>query len=290
MSYPVKEVRRPAALSGQYNGQLNSSIMTIIDGLENGPDVKLVKVAARAWVAMTQTAHKDGITLKAVGVYDSYRPYEVQKSIFLQRFTTSPVSNTRRYWQGRYWYLRPGMALAAVPGTSNHGWGLAVDTGSERDGDPSAESISTPAINWLKANADSFGFSWEVQSEPWHLRYYAGDNIPQRVLAYEKGTQAEPPTPPARIKHMEPVVSLKVTLPALGPGDQGGLVKTAQKLMVDHFNQKLTYTGVMDEATVKAVNNIKTLMGLNRDGIIGTKVWTFMLDQTFGDKRVVPIN
>jgi hypothetical protein len=36
-------------------------------------------------------------------------------------------------------------------------------------------------LEWLLANADWFGFSWELQSEPWHLRYYVGDRVPLKV-------------------------------------------------------------------------------------------------------------
>ncbi|SNR34309.1 D-alanyl-D-alanine carboxypeptidase family protein [Blastococcus mobilis] len=63
-------------------------------------------------------------------------------------------------------------ALAAVPGTSNHGWGLAVDLcgGIERFG--------TPQYDWMKANAGRFGFlhpDWAEpgngREEPWHWEY-----------------------------------------------------------------------------------------------------------------------
>jgi hypothetical protein len=63
-------------------------------------------------------------------------------------------------------------ALAAVPGTSNHGWGLAVDLcgGIER--------FDTPQYTWLKANAGRFGFlhpDWAEpgrgREEPWHWEY-----------------------------------------------------------------------------------------------------------------------
>jgi cell wall-associated NlpC family hydrolase len=63
-------------------------------------------------------------------------------------------------------------ALAAVPGTSNHGWGLAVDLcgGIERFG--------TPQYQWMKANSGRFGFlhpDWAEpgngREEPWHWEY-----------------------------------------------------------------------------------------------------------------------
>jgi LAS superfamily LD-carboxypeptidase LdcB len=62
--------------------------------------------------------------------------------------------------------------LAAVPGTSNHGWGLAVDLcgGIERFG--------TPQYGWMLANAGRFGFvhpGWadpgNGREEPWHWEY-----------------------------------------------------------------------------------------------------------------------
>jgi LAS superfamily LD-carboxypeptidase LdcB len=65
------------------------------------------------------------------------------------------------------------MAMLAVPGTSKHNLGIAIDIAN----------ANGKRLEWLKANAVSFGFSWEVvPSEPWHLRYVCGDNKPQRVL------------------------------------------------------------------------------------------------------------
>ena len=66
-------------------------------------------------------------------------------------------------------------ALAAVPGTSNHGWGLAVDLCGGVDG------FGTPQYRWMQQNAGRFGFvhpSWadpgQGREEPWHWEYAAG--------------------------------------------------------------------------------------------------------------------
>ncbi len=64
--------------------------------------------------------------------------------------------------------------LAAVPGTSNHGWGTAVDLcGGIQD-------FGTPTHGWMQANAPLHGFfhpSWAQQSgskpEAWHWEYGA---------------------------------------------------------------------------------------------------------------------
>jgi LAS superfamily LD-carboxypeptidase LdcB len=70
----------------------------------------------------------------------------------------------------------------AVPGTSNHNLGIAIDIAH----------ASGARLAWLLKNAQDFGFSWEVQSEPWHLRYVAGDNVPLRVKEWlaNKPTEA----------------------------------------------------------------------------------------------------
>ncbi|MGY1827150.1 MULTISPECIES: D-alanyl-D-alanine carboxypeptidase family protein [unclassified Blastococcus] len=63
-------------------------------------------------------------------------------------------------------------ALAAVPGTSNHGWGLAVDLCG------GVQSFGTPQYAWMEANAGRFGYlhpTWADQGngreEPWHWEY-----------------------------------------------------------------------------------------------------------------------
>lgn len=193
MAFPVHSVALPSSLGGQTNGKLDHSILISTPGQLGGPIVRLVDVAARAWQALAGTAEQEGIILKASGPFDSFRPYEVQEKIFLQRFTTTPLAGRpSRQWRGQTWYLKPGMALAAVPGTSNHGWGLAVDTGTELDGDAGTESIDQRTLDWLLRNAARFGFSWEVQSEPWHIRYFTGDNVPPAVRSWHGGAQPTP--------------------------------------------------------------------------------------------------
>ena len=51
-------------------------------------------------------------------------------------------------------------ALAAVPGTSNHGWGLAVDLCG------GIQNFGTPHYTWMKANAGRFGFLHPDWAEP----------------------------------------------------------------------------------------------------------------------------
>lgn len=54
--------------------------------------------------------------------------------------------------------------LAAAPGTSNHGIGLAVDLNSSAKG----------VYSWLSKNAHKYGFIRTVASEKWHWEHRVG--------------------------------------------------------------------------------------------------------------------
>lgn len=193
MTFPVVTIRRSALLTGQTNGKLTDSILVNIPGLAGGPTIRLITPAARSWKAMQAHARVDGHVLKATSASDSFRPYSVQESIFRQRYTTTVLAGRpSRVWNGVRWYQKPNTAAAAVPGTSNHGWACAVDTGTELDGDAGTEAIDKATLDWLLKHAADYGWSWELQSEPWHLHYFAGDTIPAAVLAFE---HSAPPIP-----------------------------------------------------------------------------------------------
>jgi hypothetical protein len=184
----------PACLDGQTNGKLDASLLVATPGLAGGPTVRLVEPAARAWRALTAAAAAAGHTLKVTSSADSYRTYAQQVATFTSRYQLDPIPDRPfRLWDSdnsgtpEKWWQKPNTAPAAVPGTSNHGWGLAVDTGEERDGDTGTESIDQATLNWLVAHELAYGFSHELQVEPWHIRYWAGDAIPAAVLDYEMG-------------------------------------------------------------------------------------------------------
>jgi hypothetical protein len=71
-----------------------------------------------------------GWTPEPTSAGDCYRSYENQERVFLQRYTpqatgSGPLGDVR-FWNGVR-YVRVTGAAAAVPGTSNHGWAIAVD-------------------------------------------------------------------------------------------------------------------------------------------------------------------
>jgi len=175
MKYQVTDLRLPAVLKGAENGRLPVSVLVDITG-----GGKLVSPAARAWEAMHAEAMSGVGTkpFKPTSSADAYRSFPQQLAGFIARFLDAPGPNTTtttRTHLGKKWYLKKGMAPMATPGTSNHGWGLAVDIWS----------ANGQRLDWMMQNIAKFGWSWEVQSEPWHIRYVAGDAIPQAVLEFE---------------------------------------------------------------------------------------------------------
>lgn len=138
------------------------------------------------------------------------RSLQQQTTLFLQRMTPtySPNVNTtvdqRTVYldqrdihpdliPGRRWYKRKGVAACASPGKSNHGWYAADDTALELDGDPDAEGVSEAFIRWLVPIAHTFGWTWELQSEPWHLSWIGGDEVPLVAQAILKKNGIQPP-------------------------------------------------------------------------------------------------
>jgi len=198
MAYPVRSMTKSRLLTGQFNGHLPPSVLSSTPGQIGGATVTLITPAARGWRALCAAAKKAGHTLKTNAPSSSYRTYDEQEDIFRARYVpwftrhTSGEIRTKT-WLGRTWWHQSG-AVAAVPGQSNHGWASAVDTGEERDGDRWAEPLDNATLSWLIANEEKFGFSHEIQSEPWHLRWFSGDVIPAAVLAYEKTLKTPPET------------------------------------------------------------------------------------------------
>ena len=82
------------------------------------------------------------------------------------------VTDSYRDYDGQVAVRAAKPTLAAVPGTSNHGWGVALDL---CDG---IQSFGTPQHRWMQDSAMAFGFfhpSWAQaggsKPEPWHWEF-----------------------------------------------------------------------------------------------------------------------
>lgn len=103
--------------------------------------------AARGWWHLHNAYEREFGT--PMCVTDSYRSYDSQEQLYA---------------------VKPG--LAATPGSSNHGWGLALDLCG------GVESFSSAQYGWLFQNGARYGWvnpGWAQVSgsrpEPWHWEY-----------------------------------------------------------------------------------------------------------------------
>ena len=175
MFYPVVAVKFCKHLVGKKPSEIGVDILKKCSG-----GGKMELCAADAWNAMVLAAAKDNVVLKPTSIGDQYRSIEQQTRSFLQRYQKEPVTNSStRTWNGVKWWLKKGFAPLAAPNDdaktcSRHMLGLAVDVAN----------ANGKILGWLLKNETKYGFSHEIQSEPWHIRYVAGNNSPQPVQDY----------------------------------------------------------------------------------------------------------
>lgn len=316
MAFPiVTPFLHPQPLSGRLNGLLPNNVL-----VEVGPSGRLEVTTARCWRALVADAAEEGFAL--TWTYGGcYRSLQEQEQLFLRRYTPDYLAGRNTYvsqrtWNGARWFKLLGVAAVATPGTSNHGWGLAVDVALDNDpsdgvGPNDAVSI-TPALPWLVANAPLYGFSWESQAEPWHIRYVAGDAIPAAALNFEAVVVALPYTQPVQPSWTQPVVEEAVVVdevvvkippydaaggmfslwtvvakPICGVGvnDVGEHVKYLQDVLRYWCGQHhVTVDGKFGEQTRAAVVAVQRFCGLTADGWVGPKTWV-VIDKVATDAK-----
>lgn len=216
-----------------------------------------------------------------LGIGNSWRSSAQQKSTFLSRYTTSKVSNTSVTYNGKKYYLKPGMAPAAPPERSYHegtvdGYSVAVDFYN-----------ANPAINWVKANCKRYGMKYVMHGdkliEPWH---YQPVEFPDSRSTYNSnparyklqtfklpkeggGGTAQPVEP------KPPVSGGKTTLPAPPPtlkvdSDNTDNVRWLQQLMEDVGWHTGDVDGLFGEQTRQSVIRMQQAVGATPlDGVYG---------------------
>lgn len=243
MDLPTVSVKMPASLAGQQNGKLPASLL-VQPGFPGRPLARMHTLAAEAWSVMARDVKNQfQEVLSVTSTPDAYRTYAQQQTTFLARYTTTRLpGRPTKIWNGVTYWQKPGTAMAATPGTSNHGWGLAADTCLWRDNQPVAITANWPMFSWLLLNAFRYGLSWESDAEPWHLRYWAGDNVPAAV---------RPPAPPPITGDDEEVFIqfARSINPNLGPGEVFAIYTNGTKIWQ------------INDGTLTAAQNLAALGG-----------------------------
>jgi hypothetical protein len=177
--------------------------------------------AARAFNALDQASRQRyGVALHPLGHMSSYRTYAQQVHLW------------QLYKSGRG-------NLAAYPGQSNHGWGLAVD-------------FATTHMRWIVDQIGApFGWSksWsDAQSEWWHIRYRPGVWAGQTRGGGGGGR------------------------PTLTLGARGQNVIALQRDLNRH-GIRVAADGIFGPHTAAAVRGFQAMHGLVADGIAGPLTW-----------------
>jgi LAS superfamily LD-carboxypeptidase LdcB len=134
-TYKLNSNGVPTDLAAYGNGRIPATALERVGDTGH----KLWAPAAESLNRLVADAKRDGVT---IGITDSYRSYDEQ------------VSLARR----KGLYSEGG--LAAKPGTSEHGWGMAADL-----------DLNAKALSWMRANAARYGFEENVPRESWHWAY-----------------------------------------------------------------------------------------------------------------------
>lgn len=157
---PVAAAHADQSWGGYKNGQIPIELLTVIPWTTSqsfNPNCRLRNDAYEALAAMN-TAYK-GAFGRDMPINDGYRDYAAQ------------VQAKKDYG-----------AEAATPGTSNHGWAIAIDVGTPSH---ARISYSDSTYAWLKANAAQYGWVHPAWAEPdgrgpheaWHWEY-TGSYVP----------------------------------------------------------------------------------------------------------------
>ncbi len=270
----IVPVKMPAALKSVEPGKLHASLLRDIP-----TGGKLFYLAADAWNAMVEAAKADGVELKPTSSGDLYRSYDSQKAGFLSRYSLQDTgTGSTKTFEGKTWYLKKGMAMLATPGKSQHNLGLAVDI---------ANASEKKRINWLIANVEKFGWSWEVvPSEPWHIRYVCGDAVPQAVKDYV-ARNPKAGSPFGSVEEQKAAIVAKTAAPAANveaaakkrvvkQGSAGPVVKEVQTLLVKH-GVVCKIDGDFGPKTAQLVKNFQTKNKIPATGEVDQATWSILL-------------
>jgi D-alanyl-D-alanine carboxypeptidase len=134
-TYKLNDKGIPTDLAAYGNGKIPATAL----GKVGDTNHKLWAPAAESLTTMIADAKRDGVT---IGITDSYRSYDEQVDLARRKGL---------YSQG---------GLAAKPGTSEHGWGMATDL-----------DLNSKAQAWVRKHGDEYGFVENVPREPWHWAY-----------------------------------------------------------------------------------------------------------------------
>lgn len=325
MSLTILPVQPLSEISNYANGKIPKENLVQI-----GPKGHLTNTAARCWTALWFMAAGLNPGIRLTWTWGgTYRSFASQLSLFLSRYEPCSAaryyatrSSRRKRWRNAtangysstFWVKKKingsYPATAATPAESNHGRAIAIDMAFD---DNWENGISPNDAKYIASHPSWYafkrlvllaGFSWELQSEKWHIRYVNGDRIPTAVLKVEKylgytwkdnvgpifsdatPTPTEPPVtptpaptpptapPPSSLNWTETLVK---NLPTLKQGSAGDFVRKLQGLLTAN-RVETTIDGQFGSQTRDKVRWFQGTQRLPITGVIDSATWTALLD------------
>lgn len=233
--------------------------------LKSNPGFRLRPDSAAAWDRAVKAFGK-GVLLTG-----ALRSYETQRRIFTERYERrawpyrGPFGDVRK-WNGRR-YVRVRGAAAAVPGTSNHGSGDAVDVKTRRSaGDPGHDKAvvftswnDRDRVRFLKVAAKHGWADDEGRrvNELWHLTYYPAKD---RRRGSGGGSTSTRKRKPHRIRKVR-------------RGSRGFPVILLQRRLKGNGVYSGRIDNVFGPKTEAGVEAFQRKRGIKQDGVVGPHTW-----------------
>lgn len=195
------------------------------------------------------------------GAASAYRPISDQEALFKSRYAPGPGPN-QKVWNGRPYHLKPGMAMAAVPGKSMHGLGLAIDF--MRD---NGRAINAAERAKLREIGKRFQIADTVKSENWHFACQNADGVAGHPI-----TGAPAPVDPGFAEKAKRMQVLRL-------GDQHLLVAFVENVLRDKAGQREIgeSTGTFDARVQTALKNLQAFNRLPVTGEVDAPTWELLL-------------
>ncbi len=144
-----------------------------------GAGYQLETKAAAAFLKMQNAAADSGVSIYPVSAYRSQERQVVVFNNKVQEYKNQGLDDDEAYVQAS--------GYVAIPGTSEHSLGLAVDINSLEE-----SFENTKAFSWLYKNCAKYGFILrypkdktkitKINYEPWHYRY-VGVDIAKEIMS-----------------------------------------------------------------------------------------------------------
>ncbi|NLW78362.1 MAG: hypothetical protein GXY32_02975 [Ruminococcaceae bacterium] len=147
--------------------------ITYVNLVDIGNGQQMETRAAAAFTAMQKAAAADGVELTPVSGYRTHQQQTNNYNAAIQRYRDQGYSEAEALARTQRYY--------AIPGTSEHEAGLAIDINWVDDG-----FAQTAAYTWLQEHCTEYGFIYRYQAdtedithiawEPWHYRYVGANH------------------------------------------------------------------------------------------------------------------